>query len=163
MATLCCSSLNVWRNGVVLAPNEQQVGLYAYLNLKVSLALDAVWCHNLILMLRCVKQWRWWLCVYLRWMYETGSCWRPERIVCTFVGVSYFYMCVCLNLEVILVFGVVWGRNVTLMCCFLYKYNDCDGNGRSALIFVGQTGSTFVLLSVCMCDWIWRWYYWCSM
>ena len=98
--------------------NEQQVRLYACLNSKMSLVFDAIWCHNLTLVLRCLKQWRWRLCVYLRWMYETGSCWRPEQTVCTFVGVSCFsvYAWICRYYGCLKQYEVVISRLRVIFC-----------------------------------------------
>ena len=95
------SSLNVC-NGVVLGADEQAVRLYwcARLNLKVLLVFDAVCGSNLTLMCRPnTLQWRWWLCVYLRWLYGTAVCWAswthsPYVCIGVWLNLKLLFICV---------------------------------------------------------------------
>ena len=101
--------------------------------------IDAVWGRNftLILIVCCSNTPRWRLCVDIRWFnIWDGFCVDPGRAERTSV---------CLNLNVLLVFNAVWGRNLTLMRCFVVKihYNVDDG---SALISVGWIYGTGAVL-----------------
>jgi len=84
-------------------------------NLKVLLVFDAVWGRNLTLMCYFIccpntLQWRWRLCIDLKWMHGTMLCWpwSNSTYVCIAACVHGCYWCSI---------NVVRGRNFTLMCC----------------------------------------------
>ena len=54
-------------------------------------------------------QWRWRLCVCVRWMYGMVSCWP-------WTNSKYVVIGVWLNSKLLFVFDTVWDRNLTLMC-----------------------------------------------
>ena len=82
-----------WTGGV-LALDEQAVRLHCCVRLKlnVSLVFNAVWGHNFTLIMWCSNtlQWRWQLCVDLRWIYGMVSCWsgRADR--------TFVLVCACI-------------------------------------------------------------------
>ena len=68
------------------------------LNLKLFFMFDTVWGRNITLMCcpNTLLQWRWRLCVYVRWMPGTVSCWlwTNRKYVC--IGV-------CLHLKLLVI------------------------------------------------------------
>ena len=147
--------------GVAFAVHEQRVCLYCCVCDCIwrcyELVFDTVWGHDFAHMRHFVfccpnaLQWRWWLCVDLRLFDAWNGYWvGPKPTARTFLLLR-----VCSNLTMLLVFGVVWGHNLTLdMCCpntLQWRWWFCVDlrslNGWQ--IVPERTGCTFALLCAC--------------
>ena len=104
--------------------NRKYVFMHVWVRSKVSLVFDAVWCHNLIFILRCLNALHTMAMTTVR--LRSLNVWNVTILAAQtnslYVYRSLLLLCVCLNLKMLLVFDVVWCRNLTLMRYFLYKY-----------------------------------------
>ena len=101
-------------------------------------------------------QWRCRLCVYVRWMYDTVSCW-------SYTNSWYVHIVMCLNLKLLLcsiqyevvISPYVLSKHTIMVMTVVFIFVEFMGRYR---IGHGQSDGAFILV----CVWIWR-FYWCSI
>ena len=139
------------RHCVALALGNQVVRLCAcalafegFIGVRCTLMCYFICCPNTL-------QWRWWLCIHLKWMHGTVLYWPLPNS-------TYVYIAVCVHECYWCSISVVRGCKPPCAILFVVKTH-YNGDDDSALILngcmerccvgIGQTVRTFALLRMC--------------